>query len=92
MTPHYKPRHTQDELKEPITLPLKRQNCSPIGLLCVIVPYLVHVVVIFKSHCMTVLLVVLQRQLVKQGTGNRMGTGKEMGLEWDRRRNKRTCG
>jgi len=41
---------------------------------------------------MTVLLVVLQRQLVKQGTGNGMGTGKVMGLEWDRRRNKRTCG
>ena len=32
------------------------------------------------------LLVVLRGQLVKQGMRNGMGTGKEMGLEWDRSR------
>ena len=34
------------------------------------------------------LLVVLQGQLVKQETGNGMGRGKEMGLEWERNRDK----
>ena len=38
------------------------------------------------------LLVVLQGQLVKQGMGNGMGTGKEMGLEWDRSRDKTAHG
>ena len=38
------------------------------------------------------LFVVLQGQLIKQGMGNGMVTGKEMGLEWDRRRDKMARG
>ena len=71
-----------------ITLPLKAK-LQPSGLLLLFVPYLVHVVVISRIRsqsgaCMTVvapLFVVLQGQLVKQGTGSRVGTGKEMG-DW----------
>ena len=68
-------------------------------LLFVIVPYLVHDVVIsmirsqFMSHCMTVVAPLAGAKLVKQGMGNGMGTGLEMGREWEiwyRSRNKTT--
>ena len=38
------------------------------------------------------LLVVLQGQVVNQEMGNGMGAGKEMGLEWDRSRDKTARG